>query len=62
VRNCANILHTGVLAAVVIAGGDNVAVEVATDLLSIFHDGGLGAYLNASVFNDLNAVNDLNFF
>jgi len=39
-------LNAGVLFAVVVAWSDNVAVERAADLLAIFHDGGLGAYLD----------------
>jgi hypothetical protein len=62
VRNLANGLHLGIFGAVVVARGDNVAVKVATDLLAIFHDGGLGAHLYTTVLDYLDAVNDLNFF
>jgi len=61
VGGSADGLNTGILGAVVAAWCNNMAVEAATDLLAIFHDGCLGAYLNTAVFQDLDTVNDLNF-
>jgi hypothetical protein len=55
-------LHASVLATVVIARGNDMAVEVATYMLAVLHYGRLGAYLDAAVFDHFDAVNDLNFF
>jgi hypothetical protein len=61
VQGLANGLHARILGAVIIAGGDNVAVKLAADFNAIFHDGGLDAYLYATIFDHFNAINDLNF-
>jgi hypothetical protein len=61
-RCFADSLYSGILGAVVITGGNNVAVERAADLLAIFEDSGLGAYLNAAIFNNFNQINRNNFF
>ena len=57
-----NSLLTSVFLAKGIAGGDNVAVELAADFNAIFFNGGLGADLNAAVFDHFDAVNNFNFF
>jgi hypothetical protein len=44
--------------AVIIAWSDNVPMECAADLFAIFFDGSLGAYLDAAVLNNFNAVNN----
>jgi hypothetical protein len=59
---CTDGLHLGILGAVVVAGSNNVAVELAADFNAIFLDGSLGANLHAAVFQDFNTVNNLNFF
>ncbi|NDG19553.1 MAG: hypothetical protein EB117_14945 [Betaproteobacteria bacterium] len=56
VRGGANGLHAGILVAVVIARGNDMAVERAANLLAIFHDGGLCAYLYTAVFNYFNQI------
>jgi hypothetical protein len=62
VHGSADGLNTGILAAVVIAWSDNVAVECAADLFAIFKDGRVCANLHDTVFDHFDAVNDLNFF
>jgi hypothetical protein len=62
VRCSTDGLHTSVFASVVVARGNDMAVKCAANLLAIFHDGGLSAYLHTSVFDHFNAVNNLNFF
>jgi hypothetical protein len=55
-------LHLGVFTAYVSTGHDNVAVELAADLNAIFFDSGLGANLNAAVFNNFNQIDRGDFF
>jgi hypothetical protein len=61
-QGCADALDTGVLAAVVVAWGNNVAVELAADFYAIFFDGSLGANLHAAVFENFDTVNNDYFF
>jgi hypothetical protein len=51
-------LYTGVFCTVISAGGDNVAVESATDLVAIFHDASACANLHSAVFQNFDFVND----
>jgi 3-deoxy-D-manno-octulosonate 8-phosphate phosphatase KdsC-like HAD superfamily phosphatase len=55
-------LDTGVLAAVVSAGDDNVAVKLADDLDAIFFDGSLGADLHGAVLKSFNKIDGSDFF
>jgi hypothetical protein len=58
----ANGLNFGIFLAVVVAGGNNVAVELVADFNAIFFDGGLGAHLHNTRFKDFNAVSYDYFF
>jgi hypothetical protein len=62
VRCCTDGLNPGILAAVVIAWGNNVAVKLAADFDAIFFDGGLCAYLNAAISDHFDHINEGIFF
>jgi hypothetical protein len=55
-------LDTGILVAVVVAGGNDMAMELAADLDAILFDGSLGANLHGAVFNSFNQINGNDFF
>jgi hypothetical protein len=62
VHGSADGFYTGVFFAVIIAGGNNVAGKFAADFNAIFFDGGLGANLNAAVFECFDQIGGGNFF
>jgi hypothetical protein len=55
-RCSAYCLHASIFCAVVIAGGDNVAVECAADLFAVFEDGGLSAHLHCAALKDFDLI------
>jgi hypothetical protein len=62
VHGSADGLYTGILGAVIIAGGNNVSGKLAADFNTIFFDGGLGANLHDTVFGDFNQIGCGDFF